>query len=68
MSALNNVCKTKVDFPLPDTPVTHVNVPIGILRSAFCRLFPVAPKISKNLPFFAVLLFLGNGMNFFPER
>ena len=29
--ALNNVCKTKVDFPLPETPVTHVRLPNGIL-------------------------------------
>ncbi len=28
----NSVCNIKVDFPLPDTPVTQVKVPVGILR------------------------------------
>ena len=41
------MCKTKVDFPLPDTPVTQVKVPIGIFKSTFLRLLPVAPFISK---------------------
>ena len=27
LKALYKVCNIKVDFPLPDTPVTHVNVP-----------------------------------------
>ena len=49
---------TNVDLPLPETPVTQVKVPIGTFKSTFCKLFPVAPKISKNLPFFAVFLFL----------
>ena len=66
--ALNSVCKTRVDFPLPETPVTHVNVPIGILQSTFFKLFPLAPNISRNLAFFAVFLFLGISINFFPER
>ena len=48
-----------VDLPEPDTPVTQVNVPKGILRFTFFKLLPVAPKISKYLPFFAVLLLLG---------
>ena len=51
-----------VDFPLPDTPVTQVKVPIGIFKLTFCKLFPLAPKISKNLPFFASLLFFGIGI------
>ena len=68
LRALYKVCKTKVDLPLPDTPVTHVNVPVGIFRFAFWRLFPVAPKISKYLPFFAVLLFLGKCIYFLPDK
>ena len=59
LNALYNVCNIKVDFPLPETPVTHVKVPKGILRLTFFKLLPVAPNISKNLPFFADLLFVG---------
>ena len=33
-----------VDFPLPLTPVIHVNTRKGIFKSTFFRLFPVAPK------------------------
>ena len=58
-SALYNVCKISVDFPLPETPVTHVKLPRGIFKLTLSRLFPVAPVISKNLPFFANLLFCG---------
>ena len=28
--ALYKVCNTRVDFPLPDTPVTQVKLPNGI--------------------------------------
>jgi hypothetical protein len=37
------VCNIKVDFPLPETPVTQVNAPRGILADTFFKLFPVAP-------------------------
>ena len=57
--ALYKVCKINVDLPLPETPVTHVKLPRGILRFTLLRLFPDAPLISKNLPFFANLLVLG---------
>ena len=67
LKALYNVCKIKVDLPLPETPVTHVNVPTGIFKWTFFKLLPVAPLISINLPFLAVLLFLGTGINFFPD-
>ena len=53
------MCKIKVDLPLPETPVTQVKVPTGIFKLTFFKLFPVAPLISINLPFLAVLLFLG---------
>ena len=46
-----------VDFPLPETPVTQVNVPTGSLN-LLLRLLPLAPFISINLPFLADLLFL----------
>ena len=50
--------KIKVDLPLPETPVTHVNVPTGIFKFTFFKLFPLAPLISIKRPFFADLLFL----------
>ena len=57
-NALYKVCKISVDFPLPETPVTQVRLPNGILRFTLFKLFPDAPVISKNLPFFANLLFV----------
>ena len=66
--ALNKVCKTKVDLPLPDTPVTQENVPKGIFKLMFFKLFPVAPKISKNFPYFADLLIFGICIYFFLDK
>ena len=57
--AWNSVCSISVDFPLPDTPVTQVKVPVGILRLTLFKLFPVAPLISTNLPFLANRLVFG---------
>ena len=68
LKALYKVCSIKVDLPLPDTPVTHVNVPTGIFKFTFFKLFPLAPIISINLPFLACLLFFGIGINFFPDK
>ena len=48
---LYKISFTKVDFPLPDTPVTQVNVPNGIFTLMFFRLFSFAPLISKNFLF-----------------
>ena len=62
LRALYNVCKTSVDLPLPETPVTQVRLPSGIFRFTLLRLLPDAPVISKNLPFFASLLFLGTSI------
>ena len=39
--------------------MTQVKLPKGIFKFTLSRLFPVAPVISKNLPFFASLLFTG---------
>jgi hypothetical protein len=36
-----------VDFPPPDTPVTQVRSPSGIVAEAFFRLLPLAPTISS---------------------
>ena len=41
---------TSDDLPLPDTPVTHVNVPSGIETSRFLRLFSCAPRTVRKLP------------------
>ena len=60
--ALYKVCNIRVDFPLPETPVTHVKLPKGIFKFTLFRLLPVAPVISKNLPFFANLLFFGTSI------
>ena len=57
LRALYNVCRIKVDFPLPETPVTQENVPKGIFKFTLFKLLPVAPLISRNLPFFAERLF-----------
>ena len=57
--ALYKVCKISVDLPLPETPVTQVKLPKGIFKFTLSKLFPVAPVISKNLPFLANLLFCG---------
>ena len=57
-----NVCRTNVDLPLPETPVTHVNVPNGIFKLTLFKLLPLALKICKNLPFFANRLFFGIGI------
>ena len=46
----------------------HVKVPNGIFKSIFFKLFPVAPKISKNLPFLANLLLFGIGIFIFLDK
>ena len=66
--AWNRVCNIRVDFPLPDTPVTQVNVPVGILRFTLFKLFPLAPLISTNLPFLAKRLVLGISIVFLLAR
>ena len=57
-----------MDFPLPETPVTHVKVPNGIFKSTFFKLLPDAPLICKNLPFFANLLFFGIGIKYLEDK
>ena len=57
-----------MDLPLPDTPVTQVNVPVGILRFTLFKLFPDAPLISTNLPFLAIRLDLGISILFLFAR
>ena len=59
---------TIVDFPLPETPVTHVNVPVGILRFTLFKLFPQAPLISTKRPFLASRLIFGISIDFLFAR
>ena len=58
---------TKVDFPEPETPVTHVNTPNGIFTFIFFRLFSAAPSISNDFPF-DFLLFFGTSIFFLPLK
>ena len=37
-------------LPLPDTPVTQVKVPSGMLAVTFCRLFSLAPLTVSQRP------------------
>ena len=46
------------DFPDPDTPVTHVNKPIGILTSILFKLFACALEIEIHL-LFGFIRFVG---------
>ena len=39
----NRVRLIKVDLPEPETPVTQVITPKGIVKSTFCKLCPDAP-------------------------
>ena len=55
-----------VDFPEPETPVTHVINPIGILVSRSLRLFEEAPDIIIFL-FVGGTRFTGTSIIFFPE-
>ena len=66
-AALKSVSITKVDFPPPETPVTHINSSVGKETVTFLRLLPFAPinLISDILLF---LLFCGTGILFLPER
>ena len=66
--AWNNVCNIKVDLPLPETPVIQVKLPVGIFRLTLFRLFPVAPLISTNLPFFAKRRVLGTSIFFLFDK
>ena len=56
----------KVDFPEPETPVTHINFPKGSFKSTSLRLLPEHPEILIDSfesiePFFLISIF------FFPE-
>lgn len=54
---LYNTSFTSVDFPEPETPVTHVNTPSGNLTLMFFRLFSVAFFTSIAFDLTTFLLF-----------
>ena len=58
---------TSEDLPLPETPVTQVNVPSGMLTSIPRRLFSRASRTVRNLPLPLRRLF-GTAIFIFPER
>ena len=66
-SFLYNISFTKLDLPLPLTPVTTVRVPLGNLTFMFFKLCSLAPYISiySPLPF---LLFFGTSIFNLPLR
>ena len=57
-----------MDLPLPETPVIHVKLPVGIFRFTLFKLFPEAPLISTNRPFLANRRDLGTSIIFLFER
>jgi hypothetical protein len=65
---LYKISFTNVDFPEPETPVTHVNNPNGNFTSTFFKLCSTAPFISIFLPLVAFLLFLGTSIFFLPLK
>jgi len=66
-SILYNVVNTKVDFPDPETPVTHVSVPSGKVALIFFKLLEPASKMHSSFPF-PDLLCAGTGMIFFSDK
>ena len=58
---------TRDDFPLPLTPVTAVNTPMGNFALTFLRLFCFAPLTSMNLSPISLRL-AGTGIDSLPVR
>ena len=65
---LYNTSFTSVDFPEPETPVTHVNTPNGNFTLIFFKLFSVAFFTSIAFDFTIFLLFLGTSIFFLPLK
>ena len=59
---------TSVDFPEPDTPVTHVNTPNGNFTLIFFKLFSVAFFTSITFVFVCFLLAFGTSIFFLPLK
>jgi ABC-type polar amino acid transport system ATPase subunit len=58
---------TKLDFPLPETPVTQLISPTGISTSTFFKLFCLQPYTFNHLPSGAFLT-VGTGILLLPAR
>ena len=58
---------TSVDLPLPETPVTAVNVPSGTVKSTFLRLCSRAPFTVSFLTL-PLRRFFGTGTTRSPRR
>ena len=67
-AALNSVSIRKVDLPPPDTPVTAVNMPIGMSAVTFFRLLPRAPTTRMRLFFFGWRRAGGVAISSSPDR
>ena len=66
-SFLYRISLTNEDLPEPETPVTQVSVPSGIVKSVCLRLFTAQPLTVMLLPL-PLRRISGTGMNFLPER
>ena len=66
-SFLLMISLTSDDLPEPDTPVTHVSVPSGMLTSTLRRLFSRQPNTRRKFPFPARRC-AGTAMRRLPER
>ena len=59
---------TSVDLPPPETPVTQVKSPSGIVAVTFFRLLPRAPTIVSSRPGSAARRLVGIATVRSPER
>ena len=64
---LYKISFTSVDFPEPETPVTHINCPNGNFTVIFFKLCSVAPTTSIDFPL-DFLLFFGTTICFLPLK
>ena len=64
---LHNISFTRVLLPLPETPVTHINLPSGNSTEIFFKLFSLHPVNLIDLPF-PFLRFFGTSIFSLPER
>ena len=64
----HNVSRMRVDFPLPDTPLTQTKIPKGISTDIDCKLFPVAFLIVRSRFLLTFLLFSGTAIFLIPDK
>ena len=65
---LYKISLIKVDFPEPETPVTQLNTPSGILTFICFKLCSCAPIISMHLPGAPFRLVFGTAIFFLPLK